>query len=106
MDVGKDAWISPHCVLDPVNPDKIHIESGAFIGWGCRLFTHIISPDGQGGYEYEDDEIIITSTAFIGGFSTVHPNTEVAGMLFNNSVADDDIEEGEKWGGIPAERKR
>lgn len=104
MDVGKYAWITPHAVLDPLHPENIHIESGAFLGWGARLFTHIILPDGE-GYEHDDKEITIKSGGFVGGYSTVHPGVTVEGTLYNNSVASKDIPEGEEWGGIPAERK-
>ncbi len=104
MNVGKEAWINPQCVFDPLNPEMITIEDGAFLGWGCRLMAHVIVPSEEGGYDYKDGEVVIKSKAFIGGFSTVLPDTIVEGMLFNNSLVSKDIPKDEEWGGVPAEK--
>ncbi|MFO7792867.1 MAG: hypothetical protein R6W73_07825 [Candidatus Saliniplasma sp.] len=104
MDVGKDAWINPQCVFDPLNPKKITIENGAFLGWGCRLMAHVIVPSDEGGYDYKEGKITIKSKAFVGGFSTVLPSTTVEGMLYNNSLANKDVPKDEKWAGVPAKQ--
>lgn len=102
MTIGEDVEIAPEVTFDPMYPEMITIEDGAFIGWNANIFCHIYDPDEEDNVEL--GEVTIGEDANVGGFSTVHPDTRIDGRLFNNSVAEQDVPDGEAWGGIPAEK--
>lgn len=97
--IGKGVFISPDVVLDPIYPEMVDIEEGAFLGWGVRVFAHIITPEGM-----TSDRVIIGKDAFIGGFTTVRPGVIVGNRAYigSDSLVNKSIPDGKKAYGIPA----
>lgn len=97
--IGKDVFISPDVILDPLYPWMITIDDGAFLGWGARIFAHIITPEG-----ITAERVYIGKNAFIGGFTTVRPGVVVGDGAYigSDSLVTKDIPNGAKAYGIPA----
>ena len=98
--VFKNAWISPDVILDPVYPELITIQKDVFIGWGARIFTHMITPDGR----IVKKRVLIRRGAFIGGFSTIRPGVVVGrnSVVGSDSLVMKSIPDNSKAFGIPA----
>ncbi len=97
--IGKGVFISPDVVLDPVYPWMVVIGDGAFLGWGVRVFSHIITPDGLTA-----ERVVIGENAFIGGFTTIRPGVVVGSGAYigSDSLVNKSIPNGKKAYGIPA----
>lgn len=100
--IGKNVFISPDVVIDPLCPEMIRIEDDVFIGWGARLFTHIITPEGM-----TKGIIVIGKGAFIGGFTTIRPYVIIGDGAYigSDSLVTKSIPNGSKAYGIPAKIK-
>jgi len=100
-DIHKDAWISPDVIIDPVFPELITITDNAFIGWGTKLFTHMITPR----WEIIKEPIIVDG--FVGGDCTIEPGCKIYGILGAHSYLRRGkiIQRGQYWYGIPAHPK-
>ena len=97
--IGKDVFISPDVLIDPVAPEMITIEDGVFIGWGARIFSHIITPEGM-----TRCRVVVGKDAFIGGYTTIRPCVVVGDGAYigSDSLVTKDIPNGAKAYGIPA----
>jgi len=67
VQIGKNVWISPDVVLDPVFPELIRIGDDVFIGWGTKIFTHQIDTDRT----WKKDFVVLGNNCFIGGDCTI-----------------------------------
>ena len=97
--IGKDVFISPDVLIDPLYPWMITIEDGVFIGWGARIFSHMITPEGLTA-----ERVFIGKNAFIGGFTTVRPGVVIGegAYIGSDSLVTKDVPNGVKAYGIPA----
>lgn len=75
--IHKTCFISPDVTLDPVYPELIELEENTFLGFGARLMTHVVYPNGDGTTGINANPIKICKGAFIGGYSTVRGGTTV-----------------------------
>ena len=102
--IGKNTFISPDVIIDPVRPDLITIEDDVVIGWGARLFAHMIT--GVSGHTtfWEVAPIHIYHSAFIGGFTTIRPGVSVGhdAIIGSDSLVIDNVPPRTKAYGIPA----
>lgn len=98
--IGRGVWISPDVVIDPVFPERIHIGDGVFIGWGARLFSHMVDHNRN----LHVGDIFIGDNAFIGGFTTIRPGVKVGGgaVVGSDSLVIRDVPPNCKAVGVPA----
>ena len=101
--IGKNTFIAPDVVIDPVRPDMIVIEDNVFIGWGARLFTHVLEP-GENGHRCTVGPIHIYEGAFVGGYTTIRPNVSIGQHAFigSDSLVIDNVPPRAKAYGVPA----
>lgn len=90
-------------IIDPIRPDLISIEDDVFIGWGARLFTHMIIPDGE-NYKCTVGSIRIYEGAFIGGYTTIRPNVSIGREAYigSDSLVINNVPPRTKSYGVPA----
>ena len=100
--IHRDAWVSPDVIIDPVFPEEVVLGPEAFIGWGTKVFTHMIMPD----WTYKRDKVLIAG--FVGGDCTIEPGCKIYGTLGAHSYLryGKKIQKGEYWYGIPAKNSR
>jgi len=101
--IGKRVFISPDVIIDPIRPELIQIDSNVLIGWGARLFTHMIT-EWNGKEKCNAAHIHIKKNAFVGGYTTIRPGVTVGEGAFvgSDSLVIHDVGDGEKVFGIPA----
>lgn len=64
--VGRDVWISPGVVLDPLFPELIELNDDCLLGIGCRLFTHEFTAT-----QFRVGRVRVGKGSVIGGYATV-----------------------------------
>lgn len=98
--VHNNVWISPEVIIDPVYPELITIQKDVFIGWGARIFTHMITPDRK----IVKKKVLIRRGAFIGGFATIRPGVTIGrnAVVGSDSLVIEDVQDNQKVVGIPA----
>ncbi len=99
MKIGKDVFIAPDVIFDPLFPELIEIGDGCLLGWGSRIFTH----------EFWLDRVIVKPVSlgnkvFLGGFSVVRPGVVLSDgvAIASNSFVNKSIREKGVYGGVPA----
>jgi serine acetyltransferase len=92
MRIGRNVFISPGVVIDPIFPELIRIDDEAVLGMGCRVLTHEYTST-----HFRVARVRIGEGAVVGGFSTVRGGVRVGkratvGLhsLVTRDVADDD----------------
>lgn len=97
--IGRDVFISPGVVFDPLFPELITIEDGALLGLGCRLITHEYTAT-----SFRLGRIHIGKGAVIGGWAMVRSGVTVgAGATVGAcSFVNKDVPDGETVAGVPA----
>ena len=131
IDMGKNVFVSPGVVFDPIFPELIHIGDNVFFGWNARVFTHIITPftdkafrkmilmqdegklrtieivvsdGGKYSYILAAGDIWIEEGVFIGGFTTVRPGVKIGAgaVIGSDSLVTGDIPRNKIAFGKPA----
>jgi len=103
-DIHPTVFISPGVIIDPLFPELIHIDEGVFIGWGVRLFTHIVDATSTDSICVNIIPISIGKQAFIGGFTTIRPGVVIGAnaIIGSDSLVNKDVRSSTKVWGVPA----
>jgi len=101
--IHKTAYLAPDVVVDPVAPELITIEEDVFLGWGARIFVHMISPC-DSGYDITIAPVRLKKGCFIGGYTTIRPGVTVGknAVVGSDSLVLKDIPDGQTVCGVPA----
>lgn len=120
VDIGRDVFVSPGVIIDPVFPEYIHIRDYAVLGWNARIFAHIVTPYTRKVFKKFMDmheegrlkvldiivgdnkkfklilaagEIWIGDGAFIGGFTTIRAGVRIGegAIVGSDSLVTKDI---------------
>jgi acetyltransferase-like isoleucine patch superfamily enzyme len=99
MRIGRDVYISPGVVVDPLFPELITLEDDVLLGMGCRLFTHEYSATA-----FRLGRIRVGRGAVIGGWALVRSGVSVgAGATVGAcSFVNRDVAAGATVVGVPA----
>ena len=97
--IGRDVYISPGVVIDPLFPELITLEDGALLGLGCRLLTHEYT-----ARVFRLGRVRIGQGAVIGAWATVRSGVTVDAMATVGacSFVNRDVAGGTTVGGVPA----
>ena len=72
--IGRNVFIAPGAMLDPIFPSLIELEDGAMLGLGCHLLTHDVSAE-----SFRVGRIRVGKGSVIGAYSTVRPGIRIGG---------------------------
>lgn len=110
MRVDPTAFISPLVKFDPLFPDLIQIDEGAFLGVGARIFSHTIEPSTLIGktLKLTIKPVRIRKRAFIGGFSTVRAGVTIGedAVVASDSLVLKDVPDNVLVMGVPAKVRK
>lgn len=99
MRIGRDVFVAPGVVIDPLWPCLIEIGDGVVLGMGCRLLTHECSAT-----EFRVGGVRIGDRSVIGAGATVRSGVTVGrrATVGCNSFVNADVADGATVGGVPA----
>ncbi|MEW5759292.1 MAG: acyltransferase [Candidatus Thermoplasmatota archaeon] len=70
--IGKNVFIAPKVLIDPIFPENIEIGDDVFIGFYSDIWSHVITPH-NGRLELRKGKIKINKGVFFGGYSMTTP---------------------------------
>lgn len=99
MKIGRNVYIAPGVVIDPLWPCLIEIGDGVILGMGCRLLTHEYSANQFriGAIKIRERSVIGAGAAIRSGVTIGRRSTIGCNSFVNSDVGDDEI-----VGGVPA----
>lgn len=97
--IGRRVYIAPDVVLDPLYPELIELSDDAFLGYGCRIFTHEYTAT-----QFRLGRVRVGPGSVIGGYAVVRCGVNIGakatvGMM---SYVNRDVLDGETAVGVPA----
>lgn len=97
--IGREVYISPGVIVDPLYPELVTIEDDALLGLGCRLLTHEYSAT-----RFRLGRIRIGRGAVIGAWATLRSAVTIgAGATVGAcSFVNKDVSPGATVAGVPA----
>lgn len=97
--IGRDVYISPGVVIDPLYPSLIELDDGVLLGMGCRLLTHEYTVT-----SFRVGRIRIGQGSVIGAYATVRSGVSIGRRVTVgfNSFVNRDVADGLTVGGVPA----
>jgi len=97
--IGKDVFISPGVVIDPIFPGLVELQDECVLGLYCTVLTHEYTPE-----ESRIGKVIIGKGAVIGARATIRSGVTVGkGCTVGiNSFVNKDVPDGATVGGVPA----
>lgn len=97
--IGENVSISPGVFIDPFFPELITLESGCFLGTGCRIMTHEFTAN-----EFRFGSVRIGTGSVVGAWSTVRSGVTVGKRATTGfmSFVNRDVPDGDTVVGIPA----
>ncbi len=97
--IGRDVYISPGVVIDPIYPSLIELGDGVLLGMGCRLLTHEYTAT-----HFRVGRIRVGRGSVIGAYATVRSGVTIGEKVTVgfNSYVNRDIPDGLTVGGVPA----
>lgn len=99
MKIGRNVYIAPGAVIDPLWPCLIDLGDGVILGMGCRLLTHEYSAT-----EFRMGCVRIGKQSVIGAGATVRCGITIGRRVTVgcNSFVNADVGDDETVGGVPA----
>ena len=99
MQIGRDVYIAPGVVIDPLWPCLIELGDSVILGMGCRLLTHEYSAK-----QFRIGRIRIGDRSVIGAGATVRCGVTIGqrATVGCNSFVNTDVGADETVGGVPA----
>lgn len=99
MKIGKNVFISPGVILDPLYPSLIELEDDVLLGMGSHVLTHEHTATG-----FRIGKVRICQGAVIGAWATVRAGVTVGRKVTVgcNSFVNKDVPDGLVVGGVPA----
>ncbi|MFA6567043.1 MAG: acyltransferase [Victivallales bacterium] len=97
--IGKDVFISPGVVIDPIYPDLVEIEDGAVLGLGAMVLAHEYT-----AYDSRLGRVKIGARSVIGARATIRAGVSIGSRctVGANSFVNKDVPDNTVVGGIPA----
>lgn len=99
MKIGRDVYVSPGVVIDPLWPWLVEIEDGVILGLGCRIISHECTVK-----HFRIGKTRIGEKSVIGAGSTVRSGVTIGRRVTVgcNSFVNNDISDDQTVGGVPA----
>lgn len=97
--IGKDVFIAPEVFIDPFYPWLIELEDDAFLGLGCRIFTHEYTAD-----DFRIGRVRVGRGSVIGTYATVRCGVNIGAKVTVGacSFVNKDVPDGVTVAGVPA----
>lgn len=97
--IGKDVFISPGAVIDPIYPDLVEIEDGVVIGIGSLVLAHEYTAD-----DSRLGRVKIGAGSVIGARATIRAGVSIGRKctIGANSFVNKDVPDNTVVGGVPA----
>jgi hypothetical protein len=97
--IGRDVYVSPGVVIDPLWPWLVEIEDGVILGLGCRILSHECTVN-----SFRIGRTFIGARSVIGAGSTVRAGVRIGKRVTVgcNSFVNRDIPDDQTVGGVPA----
>lgn len=99
MKIGRDVYVSPGVVIDPLWPGLIEIADGVILGLGCRILSHECTVT-----HFRMGRTRIGTKSVIGAGSTVRAGVTIGCRVTVgcNSFVNSDVADNLTVGGVPA----
>ena len=100
MKIGRNVYVAPGVMIDPLWPCLIEIGDGVILGMGCRLLTHEYSAT-----RFRIGAIRIGERSVIGAGATIRSGVTIGcrSTIGCNSFVNSDVADDETVGGVPAQ---
>jgi len=97
--IGKDVFIAPEVFIDPFYPWLIELEDDAFLGLGCRIFTHEYTAD-----DFRIGRVRVGRGSVIGTYATLRCGVSIGRKVTVGacSFVNKDVADGVTVAGVPA----
>lgn len=97
--IGKNVYIAPWVLVDPMYPELIELENDVFLGMGCRLLTHEYTTK-----HFRIGRLSIGAGSVIGGWATIRSGVKIGRNVTVglHSFVNKDFPDGSTVVGIPA----
>jgi len=99
MKIGRNVYIAPDTMIDPLYPWLITLEDDVLLGTGCRLVTHEYTAT-----TYRIGRVRVGRGSVIGAYATVRSGVTIGRKVTVgfNSYVNRDVPDGLTVGGVPA----
>lgn len=99
MKIGRNVYVAPGVIIDPLWPCLIEIADGAILGMGCRILTHEYTAT-----QFRIGAVRIGQRSVIGVGATIRSGVTIGrrSTIGGNSFVTSDVGDDETVGGVPA----
>lgn len=99
MRIGRNVYISPQVMIDPLFPQLIELEDDVLLGIGCRLLAHEYTAT-----HFRVGRVRIGAGSVVGAFATVRSGVYVGrrATVGMHSFVNRDVADNTTVGGVPA----
>ena len=99
MKIGRNVYIAPDTMIDPLYPWLVELEDDVLLGNGCRLITHEYT-----AATFRIGRVRVGRGSVIGAYATVRSGVTIGRKVTVgfNSYVNRDVPDGLTVGGVPA----